>query len=316
MIQKIGSAGKFYCFIAVCIIVVVVVLLKYNYAYILRPQESGLPGFLREKKIDLLFLGSSCTGQAIDIKRIEQAYNINAYNLSYNSLSPAVAAEILDFIVNHTDIELHTVVVEAYPYKLVVPFLLEDTRIFTDAPAALKNNILKSLVQQEKTLPFSALYELIVTAENESLLLFPVNRRIIDSFFYKGAYINKNVPGQKSFRKMENLPHQRPTYYQIQKDAFLRMIDFCAKKKINLIFVEPFLPKITRDGKTYQHAQKMVSAILIAKNANYFASDKMPLPSDDPSYFTDNIHLSTKGREIYTDEIMKLLALQGCLFCK
>ena len=239
------------------------------------------------------------------VELIEKNHPVSAYCLSYSGINPALVSEMLNYILNKTDIKIKTVVMEAYPYKILVPFEIQDTRVFTDSPAALKSSILASFTHN-RNVKIADIFELVVTSDNESLITYPINNSIIERFYYKGGYIRKFLPGLKTFSNRDVLPSVN-LFSKLQSDSYIEIAALCKIKGINLIFVEPFLPSHTQGCATYKYAKDVLLKTVSPTKCTFVESKAVSLDSNDPELFSDDLHLSSKGRELWTRDIARLI---------
>jgi hypothetical protein len=290
------------------LVFVVVTLVKFQYSHLLPSKTSGLSGNVREHNIDYLFMGSSLIRYSIDIRSYEEETLTSAYCLSYNGLRPDLAVELLDWLANTGDIRIGTVVMETYPYMVWGSFKLEDTRAFNDSPAEVKKRILK-LLSSNASYGFASFYDLLVTEGNESMITYPITSSLIEYRSYKGGLAKGYLPGLESFRtETEPVPFDSTIASAgLRTDAFLRAIDICRKKGIRLVFLEPMLPGYVQNGKTYRFCKERIIEVLQAAGSSVLESSRVSMSSADPSLFYDAMHLSAKGREIWTREIVRIL---------
>ncbi|QWV95952.1 hypothetical protein KP005_11205 [Geomonas nitrogeniifigens] len=286
------------CFVSICI----AKLYLSQFAY---PKSSGIPGLLARKKVDCLFVGSSLTRQSYDMKLIDERYRLNAYAATYNSLSPAMAYKILKYAFEEGGVRVGTVVMEAYPYKLLYsPTAIEDVRLFNAAPVQVKEEILDEIYRCEHDL--KKMYDLVVLADNDYLINAPVTYKLIDKLSYNGGYLYKNVAGLSRFpRSSELLETGRVN--RAQRQAYHDLVQLCRRHGARIVFIEPFVPAYVQQGRTYTAAKHEVRRAIEATGNTLYDNSLVRLNNNDPSLFGDDIHLSTKGRELWSREVMNLL---------
>jgi hypothetical protein len=216
-----------------------------------------------------------------------------------------MAKTILEYALDNTDIEIKKIVFETYPYKLFSKSSsIEDKRLFNSSTAKLKLEILK-IINKEK-LDLKTAYKLIITNDNESILSAPIVYKILEKFDYNGGYVLKYVAGQKSF-KMNTEFDIDAIIDEGQSSAYKDLIRICSEHNIELFFVEPFVPYYVQNGYKYQTAKKEILNLLKLSNRKLYESNLTSLDNKDPSLFGDMIHLSTKGRDLWSKEIMRII---------
>jgi len=278
---------------------------KLYLSHIAYPKSSGIPGLLSRKNIDYLFIGSSLTRQSYDMKLINEQYKLDAYAATYNSLSPAMAYKILKYALEDGKVRVGTVVMEAYPYKLLYsPTAIEDVRLFNSAPVKIKQEIVKDMYEGDHDL--LRIYDLVFLADNDYLLSWPLTYKVIEKLSHNGGYLYKNVPGLARFNRNIELP-VAGNVNQVQYQCYRELADLCKRHKVKIIFIEPFVPKYVQHGRNYSLSKEAVKHALSGTGSVLYDNDMMNLDNDDPSLFGDDIHLSTKGRELWSREIMRVI---------
>lgn len=278
---------------------------KLCFSHIAYPKSSGIPGLLSKKKIDYLFIGSSLTRQSYDMELIDKKYNFNAYAVTYNSLSPAMAYKILDFMLTNSKLQLSTVIVEAYPYKLYYsPTAIEDVRLFNSSPLKLKLDILNDIYHSGHAM--AKIYDLVVFADNDYLFSSLFTYKVIEKLSYNGGYRFKKVNGLSKFNRTKELKTSTEIN-QRQYQSYTDLINLCKQHNIKIVFIEPFVPDYIQRGNSYTQSKNMIKSLISGTGNIIYDNSKVALNNNDPSLFGDDIHLSTKGRELWTEEIMKVI---------
>jgi len=286
------------CFVLFCAV-------KLYFSHIAYPKSSGIPGLVARKKVDYLFVGSSLTRQSYDMKLINERYGIDAYAATYNSLSPAMAYKILRFAFEDAGVQVGTVVMEAYPYKLLYsPTAIEDVRLFNAAPVKIKEEIVRDIYRSEHDL--RKIYDLVVLADNDYLINAPVTYKIIEKLSYNGGYMYKNVAGLGRFTRSREIL-ESGSVNQTQYRSYRDLAELCRRHGAKLLFVEPFVPSYVQLGRNYAVSKDGVRRAIAETGQPLYDNSMVKLDNNDPSLFGDEIHLSTKGRELWSREIMTLI---------
>jgi hypothetical protein len=304
--NKIRKA--FILFVFVLLPFIVITAAKFYFSMKVYPKTAGLQGLLAEKKFDILFIGSSLTRQSYDIGLIEREHHLKAYALAYNGMSPLMAKKNLTYAIESGDVHLRTVVVEAYPYKLYAqPYLIEDARLFNSFPSKLKFEVLKEMYDSD--LDLGQIFNLVVCADNESIVSAPMTYKLIEKLSYNGGYVNKNVPGLAAFATDKEL-YETSNIYRQQFEAYTDIIALCKRHNIRVIFVEPFVPYYVQNGTNYNSAKTLLRNLFAASGAPFIENRSVAMNNHDVSLFADFIHLSTKGRELWSREILRTIGSQ------
>jgi hypothetical protein len=306
------KAKKLILFVFYILLIIIILLVcKFNYSIKAYPKSAGIPGLISKSNIDYLFIGSSLTRHAYDIKLIENKYHVNAFAVAYNGMSPLMAYKILKYTLENTNTRLKTVIIEAYPYKLFAPpNSIEDVRLFNSSPPRLKMDILNEMYHYDHDL--ARIYNLVVLADNENILAAPITYKLIEKLSYNGGYANnhKSVPGISKFKGNKELyiaQNINKHIYNQQLIAYINIIELCKVNNIRIIFVEPFLPNYIQNGTNYNSAKNLVKNLVTESGSLLYENSLTTLNNGDPSIFADDIHLSSKGRELWSLEIMRII---------
>lgn len=291
--------------VVVCIGVLLVTLTaaKFYLSELVYPKTSGIPGLLALENVDYLFMGSSLTRQSYNIKMIEDEYYTSAFACSYNGMDTVFAGKVLKYLLGHSKVRIGTLVMEAYPYKLFSPpSSLEDIRLFNASSAELKIEFLRDMYNSEHNL--KKLYTLLVLSGNEDIVGAPFTYKILEKMSYRGTYVGKVMPGEYKLvpgKERAEVPHT----FQGQYDSYLDLIELCRENNIKLIFIEPFVPYYFQNGEKYTAGKEVLTRLLAEKGAVFISNKMIQMDNKDPSLFSGGIHLSGKGRDLWSREIMK-----------
>ena len=141
-------------------------------------------------EIDHLFIGSSMFRQGLSIDVLEEELEGSAYILSYNGNQPAFMAMELEYMLKER-LKIQNLYIDLYPYTAAATPWLSDTKILLDTDLAFKIQAWK-LMAQYNDVKFLDFYELFVTANNEQLLTYTLNNRLVSTQFRNGANILRN----------------------------------------------------------------------------------------------------------------------------
>ncbi len=292
----------------VLIIVPLFVFLKYRYSYQLAETNSGIGGYIEQKACDILFVGSSQSRQDYNIKIIDSVCGTSSYILAYNGMQPFIATEVVDYLTREY-FKPAVIIMEAYPYLSVQEPRLADTRLFSDAPPDLKDTLI-NILKENRGFSFGQWYELVVRSENESLLMhmFTYNKK--NNMSFKGSYQNKSVKGMKQdFILTEN--NTGGNFDSIlntaQQLAHKELIEICKQQGIKLIYIRPPVAAPVYYSEHYTYASIILQNQIEDSLGVSYINNVKGFSNFEPNNFSDFYHLSTSGRDKYSELIANVL---------
>ena len=300
------------------IIPLILLLLCYGFkmrlGHYFSPSTTGLQALYAQKEIDYLFIGSSLTRQSLNPYGLD-SLSPKCYILSYNGMQPYYLGILLRDITENKKIKIKNLILEAYPYKVYEPPMMVDSRMFHEADYSLKNKLLASssfiLSSWEK-------YELIFLQNNESILAYPLLHTPTDRLSYKGGTLKQeqDAISLSDFKQIQP-PYADTLSYKglnaLQKRVLQITSQLAKKHGINLYFLEPSVPCVVERSKIFESAHYDLKAYIEndLKRLYFSNGDSYRFDNDNPNYFHDRVHLSAKGRNLYTKKIVHLLKTIG-----
>ncbi|MFI5173030.1 MAG: hypothetical protein ACHQFW_11605 [Chitinophagales bacterium] len=281
---------------------------KFEYSNTLAETTSGLNGYIQQKNCDILFVGSSQTRQDYNIKIIDSICGVSGFCLAYNGLQPILAAEIIDYLTTEY-FKPAIIIMEAYPYLSVQEPRLADTRVFTDAPPELKNNII-DLLDDNGDLNFNERFELLVRSGNAPILMSFITAKTKNEMSYKGSYQNKFVKGmQQEFllNSEDTLSLKTPSLNEYQNKSHQRLAEICIERGIKLIYIQPPVAAPIKFSNNYRSASEQLQYFISQELNVVYIDDIKSFSSFDHQNFSDYYHLSTTGRDTYSILVAELL---------
>jgi hypothetical protein len=282
-----------------------VVCAKFFFSYHLAPTTSGIGGLRDLADVDLLFIGSSHTRQGYSAEIMQKETGKSTYVLAYSGLDAAMIRELLIYLLDERDLKIGRVVIEAYSIGAVLAPGLKDTRLFNDAPPALKRGIL-AVLDREGMLDLRRLFELLVLAGNEPLLTAPVmNPLVINPGSFRGSYRGKSATGlsRETFLGLEQEipPEVKADLDPQQRAAWEELLALVRQRHLDVVFVEVPMPATVTSTPVVAGARRQLSALLARHGFSYVdLSDEGRFDSRSPELFTDWNHLSSDGRALYS----------------
>lgn len=285
----------------------VLVILKNQYGSIFAGNTYGIPAVVKQQKIDHLFIGSSMFRQGLDIDVLEENLDGNVYILSYNGNQPVFIAEELEYLLEN-GVEIENLYIDFYAYTLTAVPWISDTKMFLDTDLAFKTDAWK-IMSQYNEVDFGDFYEMFVTANNEQILMYPVNNAIVSSQFRNGGSLM--VSGGQSEEYLDSLDlGVRDGLYEEQLEGYEKILKLSQEYGISLLFIEtPKYEKLltdTRKGGYPELLEEMVSWAE-KKDAPYLLAEVFDFDHSDGANFQDLIHLSGAGRKSYCEMLTRYI---------
>jgi hypothetical protein len=281
------------------------VALKHFTEHRLAPRNFGIGGALYQPRLDLLLLGSSHTRKAYDMRLLEKDTGVMAsFQIAYDGTDLTVISQMLDYLAARPEHCPRFLVVEAYGAFLARKPDLQDPRYYSDAPPALKTAILRTYFSgRSYRSAFADVFDLVVNRGNEEIVTHPFYSPIVEKGSYKGGRTDFYFRGlsPEEFRALKattngNLPDPA------QLSALYHIIEVTRSHGIAAMFIDPPLPQPISSIPDIQILKRRYREILAGRGVPYVDGD-VGFPIDDPSLFSDNNHLSSKGREEFTSRI-------------
>jgi len=285
---------------------------------LMRNANFGSSYLKNRGQIDTLFIGSSMFRQGVATHLLSSEEN-NTYLLAYNGNQPFSIYLMIEDLIKE-NVEIKNLYVDMYAYSLTADVSLSDVRIIQDTSFKFTLSLYKEM-QQHGSAGIGELFEMVMKANNEIFFTWPISYPLINSRYVRGA--NTSVSNGKTAEELRSLPltfgnMEANTY---QKQSLEKLIALCKNNGINIFFLET--PKysylyesetycsIIRDYSTFIDAYDCVQILThkTAENCGIAESQKhiiYSFDSNNATYFTDLLHLSSDGRACLT-EILKVL---------
>ena len=178
---------------AVIVAVALIIVLKNQYGSIFAGNTYGMPTLIKQGEIDHLFIGSSMFRQGLDIDALEENLDGSVYILSYNGNQPVFMAKELEYMLER-GLKVENLYIDFYAYTLTAIPWISDTKMFLDTDLSFKADSWK-LMAEHNDVGLKDFYEMFVTANNEQILMYPINNAIVSSQFRNGGSL-LNMAGQ------------------------------------------------------------------------------------------------------------------------
>jgi hypothetical protein len=303
--QAIARHGWFYIAklaITAFGILLCLVTLKFLCEHKLASKNSGLEGAISQPRLDLLLIGSSHTRKSYDMRMLEKATGTSSlFLISYDGTDLSAISQMLDYMAARPDGCPKHVVIEAYGTLLGRKPDIEDPRYFSEAPPQLKVEIIRSYLSQHRyPSAFLDIFDLVVNRGNDEIVSHPLYAWAERIDTYKGGRAAFYFPGltAEQFRQLKaNYFGTTPNPAQVA--ALNHILDLAESYHIALVFVSTPMPEPSSSNPVIQPLNKDFKDIVTARGFPYIDGDQ-GFPINDPSLFSDNNHLSSKGRDEFT----------------
>lgn len=293
--------------VAVILAAVIIVLLKNQYGSVFAGNTYGMPAAIEKGEIDYLFIGSSMFRQGLDIDVLEEHLDGSVYILSYNGNQPVFMAEELEYMLEH-GLQVKKLFIDFYAFTLTAVPWISDTKMFLDTDLSFKKEAWKIMATHNEV-KFSDFYEMFVTANNEQILMFPVNNAVVSSQFRNGGSLMS--PAGQTKEHLDSLDlGVREELFESQLEGYEKILELCGKYNIELLFIEtPKYEKLMNDTRTgaYPELVQQMKNWAEKQGAGYVLADEVQFEHADPENFQDLIHLSGQGRRTYCEKLCELL---------
>lgn len=282
------------------------VLLKNEYARLLPVSTYGMQAAVAKKETEHLFIGSSMFRQGLSIDVLEEELPGTSYILSYNGNQPALMAMELQYMLEE-GLEVENLYLDLYPYTAAADPWISDTKILLDTDLDFKLRAWK-LMAAGSGADFSDFFEFFVTANNEQLLMYPINNYLVSSQFRNGGTLLRQEGSTREELEALGGLGSRDGLNEAQIEGYRQLAALAQEYGMNLYFLET--PKYERmyADPDYRELYELCLAELKEIEAQWegngsfavICAEDLDFDTSDPGNFQDLIHLSAQGRETYT----------------
>ena len=218
------------------------VLVKNEYARLLPVSTYGMQAAIAQGETENLFIGSSMFRQGLSIDVLEEGLPGSSYILSYNGNQPALMAMELEYMLEE-GLEVKSLYIDLYPYTAAADPWLSDTKLLLDTDLDFKLRAWE-LMRRSSGASFSDFYEFFVTANNEQLLIYPVNNALVSSQFRNGGTLLEQAGKTREELYALGTLGSRDGLNEAQVEGYRRLAALAEEYDLNLYFLET--PKYER----------------------------------------------------------------------
>ena len=293
---------------SVILAVALLVVLKNQYGSIFAGNTYGIPAAIEQGEIDHLFIGSSMFRQGLDIDALEENLDGSVYILSYNGNQPVFMAKELEYMLER-GLKIENLYIDFYAYTLTAIPWISDTKMFLDTDLKFKIDAWK-LMSEHNDVTFNDFYEMFVTANNEQILMFPINNAIVSSQFRNGGSLM--APAGQTKAHLDTLDlGVREGLFDSQLAGYDRIVELAEEYDIELLFIEtPKYEKLLTDTRDGSYTELLTAMTDWAEkiNAPYLLAENFDFDHADGANFQDLIHLSAAGRKTYCEMLAEYIS--------
>lgn len=292
---------------AVIVAVALIIVLKNQYGSIFAGNTYGMPTLIKQGEIDHLFIGSSMFRQGLDIDALEENLDGSVYILSYNGNQPVFMAKELEYMLER-GLKVENLYIDFYAYTLTAIPWISDTKMFLDTDLSFKMDAWK-LMAEHNDVGLKDFYEMFVTANNEQILMYPINNAIVSSQFRNGGSM-LNMAGQTR-EHLDTLDlGMRDGLFESQLAGYDKIVELAEKYEINLLFIEtPKYEKLLKDSREGSYSELLEEMVVWAEKAKapYLLAEEFDFDHAEGANFQDLIHLSAQGRKMYCEMLAEYI---------
>ena len=294
--------------VAVLAAVALVIVLKNQYGSVFAGKTYGMPAVIKQGEVDHLFIGSSMFRQGLDIDALEENLDGSVYILSYNGNQPIFMAKELEYLLEN-GLQIENLYIDFYAYTLTAVPWISDTKMFLDTDLSFKMDAWKTMAAHSDV-GLKDFYEMFVTANNEQILMYPINNVIVSSQFRNGGSL-LSLAGKTEEHLATLDLGVRDGLFESQIAGYDRIVELAKEYDINLLFIEtPKYEKLLTDTREGCYTDLLNEMIAWAKasGAEYLLAENFEFDHAKGSNFQDLIHLSAEGRTDYCKKLAEYVA--------
>lgn len=308
-------------FIAGVILSVLFVSVKNIYSCELSAQaDKGVYRALKIGRLDNLYIGSSMFRKGITLYDDKS----ESFLIYYNGLDPVNEAVILEYLFKN-GLKVKNLYVDMFAYTAAKDSWLYDMRLMFDSPLELKLSVCNLALKNPEAGYFSSSWEMLVRAENDMFILWPLYNKLTAKRYYRGGYSADTFNRGLTHDAMALITPQKSEALKMnraQREAIIRIIELCREYNVNVIFAEtPKYKGLEGDdgyravmseyfGLLRDYGVKCIISRKTLDNINASAGENVytyDFSYEEPSMFEDYIHLSTEGSRKFMSVLRDVL---------
>lgn len=291
--------------------------LKNQYSSLLLMHSNyGMPALIKQGKIENLYIGSSMFRQGLDIMTLEDTMPNADYILAYNGNQPVLEYYQLKKLLDN-NVKINHLWVDMYVYSAWEIPKISDEKIFMELDLKEKWTMWKLIEDESQTSP-SNFFRMFVSSNNELLLTWPLNAKLIDSQFYQGGTLTKTSGSTIDVLSQMTAPVIDAEMNEIQKYYLLQLFQLAKENQLPVTLIETPKYEIVASDHNYLSAmsvyiqlaeQENIPCIISEQTARYLnisSCQTYTFNHSNPEYFIDALHLSYDGRILFTKLLINI----------
>lgn len=307
---------QIYLLISMTCIIAALILVKNNYAhYLLGNAEFGMQKIIKQKEIDMLFIGSSVCRQGVDTIILEEQGFEDVYVLSYNGNQPFTELLELKYLLEQ-GVKIKNLYLDLYVNTITATPWISDNKLLLDTDYEFKKELWQEL-RANNNVEITDAIQFWGSSNNEILLTWPIYYPIVNSSFHKGGTLLKTEGMEEEILDDGELADEVGgiANNEVQVNAIREIAKLAVDNGIKLTYLE--VPQYSTEqlSKRYQEQMQNYIAVLEEENIEYILTElsaeqignkscrKIYFDSYDKLLFSDNIHCSSAGRTLYTEKL-------------
>lgn len=264
----------------------------------------GISGAIAMHEIDLLFLGSSCFRQGIDIQELENNGLNKSFLLAFNGNEPVYeVAELRCLLAAGCSIK--QICMDMNPFIAQSEPRLSDVRILQDLDFDTKRFLWRTISMGNHDI--SIFYEFWCQANNEYFATYPLVAPIINSRYYKGGATDFKAGTTTEKLCSESKSAHLGKLNARQLDGIRAINQLCVEYGIRLCFIEPLIYTELQENESYQRIMAEYKAFLDEEKIPYLLDERFDINFSDETLFTNFNHASSKGRTEFARALASVL---------
>lgn len=294
-----------------------ILIIKNQYSPLLLQNSTyGIPPLIKHGSVENLYIGSSMFRQGLDIHTLSRNAS-DSYILAYNGNQPALEYYQLKYLIDH-NVTIKNLYVDMYVYSSWEAPEISDEKIFMEIDLPEKRKLWE-LINQDSSISVSleTFWRIFVNSNNEILLTFPISFPILNKQFSHGGTLLKTDSASFETLSAYSAPALKPAMNSTQKYYIKELIHLAKENNINVVFLETPKFETIAHADSYLSAMYTYTKLLDSEQTPYILTQTTrqsnsfsPLTkyynfdTTNHEYFMDAIHLSSYGREKFTELIL------------
>ena len=204
-------------------------------------------------------------------------------------------------------LQVKNLYIDLYPYTAAADPWISDTKILLDTDLKFKAKAWR-LMRNSTDVSFGDFYEFFVTANNEQLLTYPLNNKIVSSQFRDGGSLIRQQGRTREELYALGTLGSRDGVNRTQAEGYGKIVELAEDYGLNLWFLEtPKYERMYADEdyqKLYAEALSIVQELQSGWTGDgsfaILCGEELDFDISEAGGYQDLIHLSAEGRENYT----------------